>query len=333
MKAIVSTQIGGPEKLELLDMPSPEPGTGELRIRVLACGINYPDTLIIEDKYQIKPERPFSPGSEVCGVVDRIGPDVEGWSEGDRLIVIRSHGGLAEQMIVSADEAIALPTGQDPIEGAALLFTYGTTIHALKDRADLKEGETLLVLGAAGGVGLSAIEIGKAMGATVVAAVSSAEKAAAASAAGADKTVVYGRSLDKDGLKQLATEFKEAVGPEGAEVIFDPVGGEYAEPALRSIAWEGRYMVIGFAAGIPKLALNLILLKSCDIRGVFWGAFSAREPERNRRNVDQLFRWWQEGLIRPRIDRTFDLSEARDAIRHLSDRKAIGKVVVLPCSD
>ncbi|MVW56280.1 zinc-binding dehydrogenase [Sphingomonas sp. MAH-6] len=326
---MLSRQPGGPETLELADIPTPEPGKGELRVRVLACAINYPDVLVIEDKYQFKPVRPFAPGNEISGVVDAVGDDVSGWTPGDRLITICGHGGLAEQLVLPADQAIRLPEGQDPVEGAALIFTYGTSIHALVDRAALKAGETLLVLGAAGGIGLSAIEIGKAMGATVVAAVSSEEKAAAATAAGADRTIVYGRGpFDKEGSKALAQAFKEAVGPRGADVIYDPVGGDYAEPALRSIAWEGRYLVVGFPAGIPKLPLNLTLLKACDVRGVFWGAFVAREPARHRAHVEQLMAWWREGRIQPHIDRVYPLAEGGDAIIRLASRSAIGKVVV-----
>ncbi|WP_313806545.1 NADPH:quinone oxidoreductase family protein [Sphingobium sp.] len=329
MKALLSIRPGGPETLELTEVPTPGPGPGELRVRVLACAINYPDVLVIEDKYQFKPPRPFAPGAEISGEVEAIGPGVDGWNIGDRLIAICSHGGLAEQLIVEAGQAFRLPPGLDPVEGAALVFTYGTTIHALADRAALQAGETLLVLGAAGGIGLSAIEVGKAMGATVVAAVSSEEKAAAARAVGADRTLLYGSGpFDKDGAKALAQAFKEAVGKEGAHVIYDPVGGDYTEPALRSIAWEGRYLVVGFPAGIPHLPLNLALLKSCDVRGVFWGGFMAREPERNRHHIEQLLTWWREGMIRPRIDRRYPLADGGAAIARLASREAIGKVVV-----
>lgn len=286
---------------------------------------------MIEDRYQFKPPRPFAPGSEICGIVEELGEGAGDWSVGDRLIAICGHGGLAEQLIVPADAAIRLPEGQDAVEGAALIFTYGTTIHALADRAQLHAGETLLVLGAAGGIGLSAIEVGKAMGATVVAAVSSEEKAAAAKAAGADRTLVYGRGpFDKDRSRALAELFKEAVGPNGADVIYDPVGGDYTEPALRSIAWKGRFLVVGFPAGIPKLPLNLTLLKSCDVRGVFWRAFVAREPDRHKVHVEQLIQWWKSGKIRPRIDKSYALAEGAEAIRRLASRQAIGKVVVLP---
>lgn len=330
MKALLSVKPGGPETLELAEIASPEPGEGQLCVRVSACGINYPDVLVIEDKYQFKPPRPFAPGSEITGVVEAIGGGVAGWQVGDRLIaMLGSNGGLAELATVTADQAIKLPDGLDLIEGAALIFAYGTTIHALMDRGKLKAGETLLILGAAGGVGMSAIEVGKALGATVVAAVSSETKAAAALEAGADRTLVYPRGpFNKEGSKELAQSFKEAVGRQGANVIYDPVGGDYSEPALRSIAWEGRYLVVGFPAGIARLPLNLPLLKSCHICGVFWGGFMAREPERNRRNLEQLLDWWQEGRIRPHIDKVYPLARGGEAIARLASRSAIGKVVV-----
>ncbi len=331
MKALVSTTPGGPDTLQLLDIPIGEPGKGELRVRVEACGINYPDVLIIEDLYQFKPQRPFAPGSEIAGTIEAVGEGVEGWRPGDRIMAVIGHGGLAEQVIVPAVRAVRLPEGRDPAEGAALLMTYATSYHALVDRGQLKAGETLLVLGAAGGVGLAAIEIGKALGATVVAAVSDEEKAAAARAAGADRTMIYGRApFDKPASKALAEAFKAAVGRDGAHVIYDPVGGDYAEPALRSIAWEGRYLVVGFPAGIPKLPLNLTLLKACDVRGVFWGAFAMRAPDREAGNVAQLLAWWEEGKIHPRIDRRWPLAQGGDAIAWLAGRRAIGKVIVLP---
>lgn len=329
MKALLSNAIGGPDTLALTECPVPSPARGELQVRVLACAINYPDVLIIEDKYQFKPERPFAPGGEICGEVTAIGEGVEGWSLGDRLIAVTGHGGLSEQMVLPAAKAFALPEGRDPLEGAALLMTYATTIHALVDRGGLKAGETLLVLGAAGGVGLAAVEIGKALGARVVAAVSSEEKAQAARDAGADDVTIYGRApFDTAQSKAQAQAFKDAVGPGGADVIYDPVGGDYCEPALRAIAWEGRYLVVGFPAGIPRLPLNLTLLKSCDVRGVFWGSFAARSPERNRAHVAQLFQWWEAGKIRPRVDRSWPLANGGEAISWLADRKAIGKVVV-----
>lgn len=331
MKALLSKETGGPDTLSLEDISAPEPKEGELLVRVLACGINYPDVLIIEDKYQFKPERPFAPGSEICGEVLAVGPSVSGWAKGDRLICVTGHGGLSEQMTVPANRSFRLPEGADPVQGAALLMTYATTIHALIDRGRLQAGQTLLVLGAAGGVGLAAVEIGKALGARVVAAVSSEDKAQAARDAGADEALIYDRApFDKAQSKALADRFKQVVGKDGADVIYDPVGGDYCEPALRSIGWEGRYLVVGFPAGIPRLPLNLTLLKSCDVCGVFWGAFAARDPQRNAQHVAQLMEWWQEGRIAPRIDRQYKLEQGGEAIQWLASRKAIGKIVVTP---
>jgi len=329
MKALLSHEPGGPETLRLTDVPEPTPGPGDLLVRVRACAINFPDVLIIEDKYQLKPPRPFAAGGEIAGEVVGVGEGVTGWSEGDRLIAALGFGGLAEQVIVPAGRAIRLPVERSFEQGSALLMTYATAIHALVDRGKLQRGQTLLVLGAAGGVGLAAVEIGKALGARVVAAASSAEKAEAAGEAGADVALVYPRGpFDRDGQKALATLFKDAVGPGGADVILDPVGGDYTEPALRSIGWEGRFLVVGFPAGIAKLPLNLTLLKSCDVCGVFWGAFAARDAQANAAHVEQLFRWWDEGKIAPKISATYPLERAGEAIAALRDRKAVGKLVV-----
>jgi NADPH:quinone reductase-like Zn-dependent oxidoreductase len=329
MRVLLSYEPGGPDTLRVVDVPDPEPGPDELLVRVHACSINYPDVLIIEDKYQLKPPRPFAPGSEIAGEVEKVGRAVQGWSPGDRLIVATGYGGLAEKVVVRASAAVPLPAERTFEEGSALLLTYATSIHALLDRGKLQAGQTLLVLGAAGGVGIAAVEIGKAVGARVIAAASSEEKAAAARSSGADATVVYPAGpFDKDGLKSLSLLFKDAVGPSGADVIFDPVGGNYSEAALRSIAWEGRFLVVGFPAGIAKLPLNLTLLKSCDVCGVFWGAFAARDPKANAAHVEQLFRWWSEGKIAPRISATYPLERAGEAIAALRDRQAIGKLVV-----
>ena len=329
MRALLSRAPGGPETLELAELPDPVPGPRQLLVRVKACAINYPDVLIIEDKYQFKPPRPFAPGGEIAGIVEAVGEGVSGWSEGDRLIAMVGHGGLAEKVLVPAAMALPLPPERSFEEGSALILTYATSIHALLDRGRLKEGQTLLVLGAAGGVGLAAVELGKAYGARVVAAVSSEEKAEAARAAGADDTLVYPRGpFDKDGSKALSQLFKDAVGPNGADVIYDPVGGDYAEPALRAIGWEGRYLVVGFPAGIPKLPLNLTLLKSCDVCGVFWGAFAARDPKANAAHIQTLFRLWSAGKIAPKVSRTWPLEQAGEAIAHMAARKAVGKLVV-----
>jgi len=326
VKALLSHESGGPETLRLEDVAAPTAGPGELLVRVRASAMNFPDVLIIEDKYQLKPQRPFAPGGEIAGEVIAMGDGVSGWSNGDRLIAALGFGGLAEQVIVPANRAIPLPDERSFEEGSALLMTYATVIHALADRGRLQSGQTLLVLGAAGGIGIASIEIGKALGARVIAAVSSDAKAQAARDAGADETLVYpAGDADPKALSQL---FKDAVGPAGADVILDPVGGAYTEAALRSIAWEGRFLVVGFPAGIAKLPLNLTLLKSCDVCGVFWGAFAARDPKANAAHVEQLFRWWGEGKIAPRISATYPLDRAGEAIEALRDRKAVGKLVV-----
>ena len=329
MRALLSHSPGGPETLRLTDIPDPVPGPGQLLVRVRACAINYPDVLIIEDKYQLKPPRPFAPGSEVAGEVEAVGEEVGGWNVGDRVIAVPGFGGLVEKLVIPAASAFRLPATRSFEEGAALLLTYATSIHALADRGRLQAGQTLLVLGAAGGVGLAAVELGKAMGARVVAAVSSEEKAQAAREAGADDALVYPAGpFDRDGQKALAGLFKGAVGPAGADVIFDPVGGDYAEAALRSIGWAGRYLVVGFPAGIPRLPLNLTLLKSCDVCGVFWGAFAMRDPKANAAHVEQLFNYWDDGRITPRISAAFPLERAGEAITAIAERRAIGKLVV-----
>jgi NADPH:quinone reductase len=329
MKALLSRATGGPETLEVGDLPDPVAGPGEVLIAVKACAVNFPDVLMIVDKYQVRPERPFAPGGEIAGIVEAVGEGVTDWKPGDRVIASTGTGGMAEKVVVNPARIYALPEGRSFEEGAALIMTYGTTIHALVDRGDIKEGDVLLVLGAAGGVGMAAVELGVAFGARVIAAVSSEEKAVACKAAGAHDTLIYGRGpFDKDESKALAARFKAVVGPNGADIIYDSVGGDYCEPALRSIAWEGRYLVIGFPAGIPKLPLNLTLLKSCDVRGVFWGAYAMREPEKNRTSITRLFRLWADGRISPRVTETFPLARGGDAIAKLEARTAIGKLVV-----
>ncbi|MGT2514546.1 NADPH:quinone oxidoreductase family protein [Sphingomonas panni] len=331
MRALLSKEPGGPNTLTIGDLADPVAGKGQVVVAVRACAVNYPDVLIIEDKYQFRPQRPFAPGGEVAGVVESIGEGVTGWAVGDRVVAVTGHGGMVEKLAVPAAALHRLPANRSFEEGAALLLTYATAIHALLDRGRLDAGQTLLVLGAAGGVGLATIELGKAFGARVVAAVSSEEKAAAAREAGADDVVVYPHGpLDKVASKALAEAFKAAVGPKGADVVFDPVGGDYAEPALRTMAWEGRYLVVGFPAGIPKLPLNLTLLKSCDVCGVFWGAFAMRDPAANAAHVETLFRLWDEGRIAPRVTGTFPLERGGEAIAALAARKAIGKLVVVP---
>ncbi len=329
MRALLSHTPGGPDTLALDDLPDPAAGPGELLVRVRAAAINYPDVLIIEDRYQLKPPRPFAPGGEIAGEVEAVGEGVTGWTPGDRLIAVPGFGGLSEKVAIPARSAFRLPPERSFTDGAALLLTYATSIHALYDRGRLQAGQTLLVLGAAGGVGLAAVELGKAKGARLIAAVSSEEKAQAAREAGADDALVYPPGpFDRDAQKALSQQFKDAVGPAGADVIFDPVGGDYAEPALRAVAWEGRYLVVGFPAGIPKLPLNLTLLKSCDVCGVFWGAFAARDPQANAAHVETLFRLWDEGKIRPRVSATYPLDLAGEAIAAMAARKVIGKLVV-----
>ena len=329
MKAVLSKEVGGPETLVVEDIAAPTPGKGEVLVKVAACAINFPDTLIIRDLYQFKPPRPFAPGGEISGTIEALGEGVTGWNIGDKVIAGVGNGGLQEKVVVAAPRLFRVPDGIDLVEASALLMTYGTTIHALKDRGDIKAGETVLVLGAAGGVGLSAVELAKAYGCRVVAGVSSEEKGEAARKAGADEVVIYPRApFDKDTSKALAQQFKDAVGPNGADIVYDIVGGDYSEPALRSIAWEGRFLVIGFPAGIAKMPLNLTLLKSCDIRGVFWGAFTAREPKRNAANIDELFALWRDGKISPLVSETYPIERAHEAIAKLEDRGAIGKLVV-----
>jgi NADPH:quinone reductase-like Zn-dependent oxidoreductase len=329
MKALRSHAIGGPETLTLDEVETPQPGPGQVRIKVRACAINFPDVLIIKDMYQFKPPRPFAPGGELSGVIDAVGDGVSQWRVGDKVIAMMGNGGLAEEVLAPADKLFALPDGVTFETGASLLMTYGTNMHGLLDRGKLKAGETLLVLGAAGGVGLAAVELGKAYGAKVVAAVSSEEKAQVARDHGADEVVIYPvQPLDKDQSKALAEAFKAACGPEGAHVVYDVVGGDYSEPAVRAIAWEGRFCVVGFPAGIAKLPLNLTLLKSCDVCGVFWGAFAARDPKANAAHIAQLFALLKDGKIDPKVSAIYPLERGGEAIQLLADRKAVGKVVV-----
>ena len=329
MKALLSKAPGGPDTLVLEDLPDPQPGPGEARIAVRACAVNFPDFLVIQDLYQFKPPRPFSPGAEVSGVIDALGEGTEGLSIGQRVIGWSGNGGMAEKLVLTRPRIFAMPDAMPFDQAAALIMTYTTSQHALKDRARIKAGETLLVLGAAGGVGLAAVELGKAYGARVVAAVSSEAKAELARAHGADATVIYPRGpFDKEGQKALSELFKQACGPNGADVIYDPVGGDYAEPALRAIAWEGRYLVVGFPAGIPRIPLNLALLKGCQIMGVFLGGFVAHNPEGHQANVAELMDLYGKGALRPEVSETYPLARGGEAIAHLASREALGKVVV-----
>ena len=329
MKAMLSKRVGGPDTLELEDLADPTPGAGEVLIAVKACGVNYPDSLIIEDRYQFKPPRPFAPGGEVAGVVEAVGSGVTAFKPGDRVIGSLIWGGMAGKVAVSAARCTPMPDGMPYDEASALVLTYGTSIHALKDRARLEPGETMLVLGAAGGVGLSAVELGKSMGARVIAAASSPEKVDLARKHGADVGMVYPPGpFDKSGARALADLFKGACGESGADVIYDPVGGDYAEAALRAIAWEGRFLVVGFPAGIPKLPLNLALLKGCQVVGVFWGGFTQRDPKANAANIAELMQLYAKGAIKPLVSERYPLARAGEAISRLASRKAMGKIVV-----
>lgn len=330
MRAVLSKVTGGPETLVVEDIPSPEAKPGHAVISVKAVGVNFPDVLMIEDKYQSKPPRPFSPGGELSGVVKAIGEGVTNVKVGDRILANTGSGGMAEEVLLPANRLWHIPDAMPHDIAAAFILTYGTSWHALKDRAHLKAGETLLVLGAAGGVGLAAVELGKAMGARVIAACSSQEKVDLAIKHGADAGVVYGRGpFDRDGQKALGALFKEAGGADGFNVIYDAIGGDYAEPALRSIAWEGRYLVVGFAAGdIPKIPLNLALLKGCDIVGVFWGTWTERNPKLFSASIDELLELYAQGKVKPHVSERFPLEHGADAIAHLGSRQAMGKVVV-----
>jgi len=329
MKAILSKAPGGPETLVIEDMPDPAPGKGQVLVDVKACGVNFPDVLIIADMYQFKPERPFAPGGEIAGIVSALGEGVEGVKVGQRVIASTGWGGFAEKVVADAARVIPIPDQMPMPEASAFLMTYGTSHHALKDRADLKAGENLLVLGAAGGVGLAAVELGKVMGARVIAAASSEEKLEVCRKHGADETILYpAGELDKAQMKELSEKIKELTGGQGADVVYDPVGGNYAEAAVRATNWEGRFLVVGFPAGIPKLPLNLVLLKGCQIIGVFWGAFTAREPARNAANIKELMDWYVAGKIKPYVSSTYAFDQYTDALKELAERRAKGKVVL-----
>jgi NADPH2:quinone reductase len=322
MKAVLCKQYGPPSTLVVEDVPSLKAGDGEVVIEVHACGVNFPDTLIIEGKYQFKPDLPFSPGGEVAGIVKEVGPGVTRLASGDRVIAATTWGGYAQEAVAQADRVIPMPEGLDFETAAGFLLTYGTSHHALKDRAELKAGETVLVLGAAGGVGLAAIDIAKLMGARVIAAASSDEKLQVCRDHGADETINYSR-------EDLRERIKALTGGRGVDVVYDPVGGALSEPALRGMAWRGRFLVVGFAAGgIPSLPLNLPLLKGCAILGVFYGGFMRNEPARNEENQRELVAWIQQGKLRPHIYAVYPLDQAADAMNDLTSRKVTGKVVL-----
>jgi NADPH2:quinone reductase len=304
------------------EVEDPKPDSGQVVVDIEACAVNFPDVLMIQDMYQFKPPLPFAPGAEIAGTVSAVGEGVDALEVGDRVLASPGWGGLAEKVAVDARSAIEIPDGIDAVHASSFLYAYGTSHYALKDRGHLQPGETLLVLGAAGGVGLAAVELGAAMGANVIAAASTDDKLEVCREHGATMTINYA-------TEDLKTRIRELTGGVGADVVYDPVGGPYSEPSLRSTAWGGRFLVIGFADGeIPRVPLNLALLKGCSIVGVFWGAFVGRERQRHRDNVAELMEWWKAGKIHPYVSRTYPLERAGEAIRELADRKAKGKVVV-----
>lgn len=328
MQALLSREIGGPEKLTVETVDDPRPGPGEVVINVEACGVNFPDALLIWDNYQIKAPRPFSPGSEVCGFINSLGAGVDSFSVGQRVIARCPWGGMAERVCVTVDRCLPVPENLPAEELATLQFAYGTTFHALKDRAALLKGETLLVLGASGGVGTAAVELGKAFGARVIAACSSSEKQEFATSRGADLTVSYPRVMDRDGAKEFSNSIKQAAGPRGVDVILDPVGGDYTEAALRSIGRNGRLLIVGFPAGIPKIPMNLPLLKYCTILGVDWRNFNINEPARSAENSRSLIEMYERGELKPTVSNVYPLSDAQTAIRQMADRAVLGKVAI-----
>lgn len=324
MKAILCSQYCGPDDLVLADIPDPVAGPGEAVIAIKAAALNFFDLLMIQGKYQIKPPFPFSPSAEVAGVIESVGAGVTDLKVGDRVMASCGHNGAREKIALPASAIIKIPDNLDFDRAAGITIIYGTTLHALEDRASPKPGETLAVLGAAGGTGLAACEIGKLLGLKVIACASSDEKLAFAKQHGAELTLNYSKEDLKEGLKKLT-------GGKGVDIVYDPVGGSYSEAALRAIAWEGRFLVIGFAAGeIPKMPLNLALLKGCDIRGVFWGAWTKINPAKNRANLERLAKWTAEGKLSSHVDRTFPLAQTADALKVLAGRQAMGKVILHP---
>jgi NADPH:quinone reductase len=324
MKAILCTHFCTPEELELTEIPEPQPGPGEALVRVKAAALNFFDTLIIAGKYQQKPPFPFSPASEFAGVVERVGDGVTDIAPGDRVMSFMGWGAAREYVAIAARQLVKLPEKLDFDRAAGLCVTYGTSLYALRERAQLKSGETLAVLGASGGAGLACVELGKMMGARVIACASSDEKLAFARAHGADETVNYVSENLRDGLRRLG-------GEHGIDVVYDPVGGAYAEPAVRSLAWEGRYLVVGFTAGeIPKLPLNLVLLRGCDIRGVFWGNWGKREPQALRALLADVARWCAEDKLSAHVHAVYPLAEVATAMKVIADRKVMGKILLRP---
>ena len=322
MKAIVCSKFGLPNTLKFIEIKSPSPKEGEILISVKACSVNFPDTLIIQGKYQFRPEFPFSPGSDVAGVVEKVGENVSHFKIGDEVVGFIPFGGFAEKAIVKAKDCFPKPKGMSMVNASAFLLAYGTSYHALKDRAKLKTGETILILGASGGVGLTALELSKLMGAKVIAAASSEEKLKLCKDFGADEVINYSKESLKDRVKELTNG-------KGVDVIYDPVGGHFSELALRAIAWKGRHLVVGFANGkIPKIPINLTLLKGASIVGVFWGAFAQKEPKKSLENIQQLLTWFVNGNVKPHIDKTYSLQDAIKALEDMMNRKVKGKIVI-----
>jgi len=332
MRALQCVELGMPDKLQVNDVPDPEASPEHVVIENKAASVNFPDVLMIQGLYQFQPELPFIPGGESAGIVSAVGDGVENISVGDRVFAMTGMGAFSEKISAHNSSVVKIPDNMGFETAAALPMTYGTSLYALKQRANLKAGETLLVLGAAGGVGLATVELGKAMGARVIAAASTNEKVDLCIQHGADEGFIYPSGvLNRDQQKELSNKIKELSGGIGPNVIYDPVGGSYSEPCLRSIAWEGRYLVIGFAAGadqIPKMPLNLTLLKGCQIVGVFWGAWVGMHPEENKKNFEELFKLYSEGMINPEVSDSFTLDDGALAIAHLKDRKAKGKVII-----
>jgi NADPH2:quinone reductase len=322
MKALLCTRYGAPDLLELTELPSPLARPGEVVVSVRAAGVNFPDVLIIQNKYQFKPPLPFAPGSELAGVVKEVGEGVGRLKTGDRVMAFTTHGAFAEEVAVEQHRVHTMPAGMDDVTAAALLLTYGTMDHALRDRGQVAPGETVLVLGAAGGIGIASIEIARVLGARVIAGASSEDKLALCRARGAQHTIDYATENLRECIKTLTAG-------RGVDVVVDPVGGAYTEPALRSIAWRGRLLVVGFAAGdVPRIPLNLALLKGCAIVGVFWGDFVRREPDAFARSVEQLKAWWAAGKIAPHVSATYPLARAAEALTLMAARRALGKIVI-----
>ncbi len=316
-------ELGHPSMMVLEDIPSPQPGKKEVLITVKACSVNFPDTLMAQGLYQFKPKLPFSPGSDIAGIVKAVGEGVKNVKVGDEVFGLTAHGGFAEEVLVPSNSVFPKPPMMDYKIAASFMMAYGTSYYALKNRAQLQKGETLLVLGASGGVGLAAVELGKIMGAKVIAAASTAEKLEICKQAGADEIINYTQENLKDRIKELT-------GGKGADVVYDPVGGDYTEAALRATAWEGRFLIVGFPAGIAKIPMNLPLLKGCQIVGVFWGSFAMKSPGDNMQNTMELITMYSKGELKPYIQKTYSLEDSRQALIDMMDRKVMGKIIIEP---